>query len=105
MMRKVFVVLFAMTVLGWVAPLHAQMKDSPKQAPKTAALKMVDINTASQTEIAGVGLENSVAKKIIDGRPFRSKRELVTRNVVTPDQYEKIKNLIVAKRPANRPKK
>lgn len=74
------------------------MKDPPKKE-RIAALKLVDVNSASQTEIAGVGLDQATAKKIVDGRPFRNKRELVSRQVLTSEQYEKIKDLIVARRP------
>jgi DNA uptake protein ComE-like DNA-binding protein len=60
---------------------------------------VVDINTAPEADIVSVGIEKTVAKKIVDGRPYRSKRDLVTRQVLTKEQYEKFKNSLVAKRP------
>ena len=39
-----------------------------------------------------------LAKKIVEGRPYRNKRDLVTRQLLTKEQYDKVKDLIVAKR-------
>lgn len=98
-MLRTLTALAAFTLMiGVATPVGAQMKDPPKKE-RIAALKLVDVNSASQTEIAGVGLDQATAKKIVDGRPFRNKRELVSRQVLTSEQYEKIKDLIVARRP------
>jgi competence protein ComEA len=93
-----------MLVLAWTVTSSAQMKDTPKTPPKSAAKKVVvDINTASEADLAVVlGVDKTAAKKIIDGRPYRNKRELVTRQMLTPDQYNKVKDLIVAKRPSGK---
>ena len=66
--------------------------------------QIVDINAASEADIAAVGIERPVAKKIVEGRPYRNKRDLVTRQLLTMDQYNKVKDLIVAKQPP-KPKK
>jgi hypothetical protein len=34
-----------------------------------------------------IGTDKTVAKKIVDGRPYRNKRDLVTRQLLTADQY------------------
>jgi DNA uptake protein ComE-like DNA-binding protein len=59
---------------------------------------VVDINTAPEADIVSIGIERTVAKKIVEGRPWRSKRDLVTKQLLTKDQYEKFKNSLVAKR-------
>jgi len=61
--------------------------------------KIVDINSASEAEIAGVGIDKAVAKKIVEGRPYRNKRELVSRDLLTSEQYDKLKDRLVAKQP------
>jgi competence protein ComEA len=87
MLRRSFAVL-AVLALIWTISLNAQ--------------KIVDINSAPETEIAAVGIDRAVAKKIVDARPYRNKRDLLTRNLLTMDQYEKIKDLIVARQPAKK---
>ena len=82
--------------------IHAQTKEGPvKTIPTRQALKPVDINSASEEEIAGViGIDRALAKKIIQGRPYRNKAELVSRQIMTRDQYDKLKSSLVAKQPA-----
>jgi len=60
--------------------------------------KQVDINSASEEEIVAVGIEKAVAKKIIDARPYRNKSELVSRQLLTRTQYDKLKDSLIAKR-------
>jgi competence protein ComEA len=94
MTRRLLIGLVLSALVG-AASLDAQVKGSPK----AAASKMVDINNAAETDIAAIGIDKAVAKKIIEGRPYRNKRELVSRQLLTMDQYDKLKDLIVAKQP------
>jgi DNA uptake protein ComE-like DNA-binding protein len=65
-------------------------------AAKKSAGKL-DINTASKEDLDALpGIGEVYSQKIIDGRPYRSKRDLVTKNVVPESTYEKIKDQIVA---------
>lgn len=59
--------------------------------------KQVDINTASEEEMVAVGIEKVAAKKIVEARPYRNKTELVSRQLLTKAQYDKIKDSLVAK--------
>lgn len=60
--------------------------------------KQVDINTASEEEMVAIGIEKAAAKKIVDARPYRNKTELVSRQLLSKTQYDKLKDNIVAKR-------
>ena len=60
--------------------------------------KQLDINTASEEEMIAIGIEKVAAKKIVEARPYRSKAELVSRQLLTKTQYDKLKDSIVAKR-------
>jgi competence protein ComEA len=62
------------------------------------AKKQVDINSASEEEMVAVGIEKATAKKIIEARPYRNKSELVSRQLLTRPQYDKVKDLLVARR-------
>ena len=102
MLRRSFAGIAVLALMSAIA-FGAQVKEMPKKEIKPInAPKIVDINTAPESDIAAVGIEKTVAKKIVDGRPYRNKRDLVTRQLLTKEQYEKVKNSIVAKRVAQK---
>jgi Helix-hairpin-helix motif len=68
------------------------------------AKKQVDINSASEEEMVAVGIEKATAKKIIESRPYRNKAELVARQLLTRPQYDKLKDLLVARQPPSESK-
>jgi competence protein ComEA len=98
MLRRSLLGIVALAVL-WTLTLNAQVKEMPKTPVRPLNAKIIDINTASEADIAAVGIDRAVAKKIVDGRPYRNKRDLVTRQLLSQDQYDKVKNSIVAKQP------
>src|SRR5690242_12863479 len=64
----------------------------------TAPAGKVDINSASKEELAKLPVIGDVtADKIIAGRPYKTKRDLLTRKIMTEKQYAKIKGMIIAK--------
>jgi competence protein ComEA len=66
----------------------------------TAAPKMdtVDINSATAAELKALpGVSDSDATKIIQGRPYSDKSQLVSKKVVSEPTYEKIKDHVVAR--------
>jgi competence protein ComEA len=67
---------------------------APKAAAKTAPL---DINSASMDQLKALpGIGDAYSKKIVDGRPYKRKDELVTKKVIPQATYDKIKDMIVA---------
>ena len=65
--------------------------------PKTG---LVDINTATPVELKGLpGVNDTDSAKIIQGRPYADKNQLVSRHVVSEATYDKIKEHVVAKQP------
>jgi len=75
----------------------AQVKEAKRTPIKPINQSLVDINTAPEADIVSIGIERAAAKKIVEGRPWRSKRDLVSKQVLTKEQYEKFKNSLVAK--------
>jgi len=66
-----------------------------KAAPK---IKLVDINSAKKAELKTLpGVSDAEAAKIIAGRPFGSKAQLVTKNIIDRAVYDQLKNLVIAK--------
>jgi DNA uptake protein ComE-like DNA-binding protein len=99
MLRRNLVGAAVLALAGQIA-FAAQVKDAPRTPVKPInQTSIVDINAAPEADIVSIGIERTTAKKIVEGRPWRSKRDLVTKQVLTKDQYEKLKNSLIAKQP------
>jgi hypothetical protein len=99
MLRRNFVGIVVLALV-WTAALSAQIKEMPKTPIKSINTpKTLDINSSPPSEFVAIGIGQDVATKIVNGRPYRSKRDLVTRQVMTLEQYDKFKDSLVAKRP------
>jgi len=75
-----------------------QAKAPATAVTKTAAATLVDINSASEADLrklAGIGAAYS--DKIIKGRPYKGKDDLVTKKIIPQATYDKIKDQIVAR--------
>ena len=73
-----------------------------KTAAEKAAVKsgLVDINTATESDLKGVaGIGAAYAAKIIAGRPYANKAQLKSRKIVPPILYEQVKDQLIAKQP------
>jgi DNA uptake protein ComE-like DNA-binding protein len=70
---------------------------SATAATPTAA--KLNLNSATETQLAALpGVGDAYAKKIIDGRPYKSKHELVSRRIVPKSVYAKFSHDVVASR-------
>ena len=86
-------------------PTTQAQKASPAPAKahtmKHATMAKVDINAASKEELEKLpGVGDATADKIVAARPFKTKAELVSKNIVTKAEYAKISARIVAKQAA-----
>jgi DNA uptake protein ComE-like DNA-binding protein len=88
------------------APIPAQTKTDTtkkavKSAPAPAAAKsgsLLDLNSASIADLKALpGIGDVYSKKIVDGRPYARKDQLVSKNIVPQATYDKIKDMVIAK--------
>ena len=91
--------LLSAPVMATAAPFAAPPKTAAAAAPAASADKL-DINTASPDQLkAFPGIGDAYAKRIIDGRPYTAKNQLVTRGILPSATYNKIKDQIIASKP------
>jgi DNA uptake protein ComE-like DNA-binding protein len=94
--------ILAVAMMFAVAPLFA-LSQTPKPAAPAAATTAaapLDINTATADQLkAFPGIGDAYSKRIIDGRPYTAKNQLVTRGILPQGVYNKIKDQIIASHP------
>ena len=80
------------------APAPSTMIGQPLGIGIAHAAELVDINSASQKDLDALpGIGEAYSKKIIDGRPYKRKDELVRKGIVPQKTYDQIKDKVIAK--------
>jgi competence protein ComEA len=82
-------------------PEIARPEDAQTSRSKTAVSPgdRLDINSASKDQLAAISdIGEAYAQKIIAGRPYRTKRDLLTRKIIPRSMYEKINDQVIAHR-------
>lgn len=109
-MKRVALYLCTVALLVWAGvPAGAQANSASQSTTTTTTTRTttradhasgkIDINSATKTELEALpGIGAATSQKIIANRPYRAKSDLVKDKIVTPKEYAKIKNSIVAHR-------
>jgi DNA uptake protein ComE-like DNA-binding protein len=110
-MRYARLVLLVVLTLLFGGPTWAQTKktDATKPAPAAADSKpqdkkpatsdeLLDLNSATEADLKMLpGIGDAYSKKIIAGRPYANKSQLVSKKIVPQATYDKIKDKVIAK--------
>ena len=103
--QKSLTILLALGLLGGAAAAQLGARTSSVQAMMAqttppAASSLVDINSASKADLSALpGIGDVYSQKIIAGRPYKTKTDLLNRKIIPSATYAKIRDKIIATQP------
>ena len=103
---QIAVLIFALSLFTGMAAAQVDSKASSAAAAASNMAGKLDINSATADQLKELpGIGDAFSQKIVDGRPYRTKLDLVHKKVIPQATYDKIKDSIIAKQGAAPKKK
>jgi competence protein ComEA len=100
LITRILIALFALSLMSGMAAAQDKAAKKPAKAAAAAAADtdLLDINSATKDQLDALpGIGAAYSQKIIDGRPYAKKTDLVKKKVLPQATYNKIKDKIIAK--------
>jgi hypothetical protein len=67
---------------------------SDRSAEELISEHLIDLNSANADQLTKLGLSAEIQERLIDNRPYRNKLELISRMVLSQDEYAAIKDRV-----------
>jgi hypothetical protein len=67
---------------------------SDRSAEELASAHLIDLNSASADQLTDLGLSAETKEHLIENRPYRSKLELLSRMILSQDEYAAIRDRV-----------
>jgi DNA uptake protein ComE-like DNA-binding protein len=97
-LTRILVAIFALSLISGVAIGQTDTKAAKPSASMASKTDLLDINTATKDQLDALpGIGATYSQKIVDGRPYTRKDELVRKKIIPQATYDKIKDQIIAK--------
>src|SRR5260370_8887135 len=94
---RILVALFALSLISGMAGAQATKKPAKAATAAAANADLLDINSSTKEQLEALpGIAAAYSLKIINGRPYPKKHELLRKKFVPQSPYTKIKDQIIA---------